>query len=105
MKYWYEDYNQFLTFFKKSGTAVDETVFYFKSDKNEEEHYIGFIPQYDEPYWAGYCDIPDGCSFMTAEELFNAKIYDGKSIKDRWNEIVIHQIGCISAESWSEINN
>ena len=32
---------------------------------------------------------------MTAEELFNAKIYGGKSIKERWNEIVLIQ--------WNEI--
>lgn len=102
---WDEDFDKFFEFVKKSGTSVDETVFYFITDKNEEDHYIGFIPQYDEPYWAGYCDIPGGCSFKTAEELFNAKIYDGKSIKDRWNEIVIYQIGGISAESWPEIYN
>ena len=39
------------------GFGVDETVFYFDDDKEQQEHYIGYIPKYDKPYWAGYCDI------------------------------------------------
>ena len=101
---WYEDYNRFFEFFKRSGTSVDETVFYYKSEADQTGHYIGFTPEYDEPYWAGYCDIPNGCSFKTAEELFDAKIYDGKSIKDRWEELVLITIGFVSAESMSDLN-
>lgn len=58
-----------------------------------------FLPQ---PYWAGYCDVPDGCEFKTAQELFEAKIYDGKSIKDRWSELVIINFGGISVYDWKE---
>ncbi|HBM98900.1 MAG TPA: hypothetical protein DD413_05685 [Ruminococcus sp.] len=97
---WYENYNKFFEIFNNSGIAVDETAFYFKTDINEKEHYIGFISKQDKPYWAGYCDITNGCAFKTAEELFNAKIYDGKSIKERWNQIVIIQISGIPVEDW-----
>ena len=31
--------------------------------------------------------------FLTADELFHAKIANEKSIRDRWNEIVLFQIG------------
>ena len=103
MNHWYEDFDKFLSVFIKSGTNADETVFYFKNDINEVEHYIGFLPQYEEPYWAGLCDIENGCSFKTAEELFNAKIYDGKSIKDRWNEVVLLEIASIGIDEWAEV--
>lgn len=26
----------------------------------KSEHYIGFLPQFEKPYWVGYCDIDEG---------------------------------------------
>ena len=49
-----------------------------------------------------YCDIEDGCEFKTAKELFEAKIYDKRSIKDRWDELVLINIGGISADDWEK---
>ena len=44
-------------------------------------------------FWAGYgCDIPNGAEFPSAEEFFEAPIYRGKSIKDRWDEITWYDI-------------
>lgn len=100
---WYEDYNRFFNVFKNSGISVDETVFLLKNEEPQKEHYIGFLPEYNKPYWAGYCDIPNGCEFKTAEELFNAKIYDGRSIKDRWNEIEIYEISGVAIEEWATV--
>lgn len=77
-------------------------MFYFRSDPEEGEHYIGCLSQYEKPYWAGYCDIPDGCEFETAKELFEANIYDGKSIKDRWAELVLVSIGGINVDDWEK---
>lgn len=59
----------------EAGYHIDETCFYFSDDAEEEVHYIGFIAKYECPYWAGYCDIPNGCEFSTAEELVTAPIY------------------------------
>lgn len=64
--------------------------------------YIGYLSQHEKPYWAGYCDIEDGCEFKTAKELFEAKIYDKRSIKDRWDELVLINIGGISADDWEK---
>lgn len=80
------------------GFGVDETVFYFDDDKEQQEHYIGYIPTYDKPYWAGYCDIDNGTEFKTADELFNAKIYNGKSIKERWSHLILVEIGGLSID-------
>ena len=99
---WYQDYDFILAQFAKGDYRVDETTFYFRSDPKEVEHYIGYLSQYEKPYWAGYCDIEDGCEFKTAKELFEAKIYDGQSIKERWSELVFINIGGISVGDWDK---
>lgn len=92
-------YDVLLSLFK-TGKYVDETNFYFVDDPEEMEHYLGYLPEYEKPYWAGYCDIEDGCEFETAEELFEAKIYDGKSLKDRWDAVALINIGGISVQDY-----
>ena len=96
---WYQDYNFILQIFEQ-GWQVDETSFYFLSDPKQEEHYIGYLPEIDKekPYWVGLCDISDGTEFATAKELFEAKIFDGKSMKERWYELVLYQIGGLSVD-------
>lgn len=84
----------------KFGAFVDETRFYFEDDPLEEEHYIGYLPEFEKTYWAGYCDIEDGCEFETSEELFEAKIYNGKSLKDRWDTVVLLGIGGLAVEDY-----
>ena len=100
---WYEDCERFFKVFKNSGAKADETLFCFKTDTAQAEHYIGFHPQFDKPYWAGYCDINGGCNFKTAEDLFNAKIYGGKSIKERWNEIELLEISGVDIQEWADV--
>lgn len=91
---WYEDYNKLLKVFEVYGKIMDETMFVFKNENIDAEHYLGFYEDKKESfYWAGYCDIEDGYKCKTAKELFEAKIYDGKSLKDRWDEIEIVTIG------------
>ena len=92
----YED----LLYVFEVGEHVDETAFYFDDAPKEDEHYIGYMPRFDgkindKPYWIGLCDINVGCEFETAKELFEAKVFNGKSIKERWEHIVIFQIGGI----------
>lgn len=82
------------------GVNIDETCFYFSDDKEEREHYVGYLPQYEKPYWIGCCDIEDGCEFETAYELVNAPVFDGRSLKERWNEAVIVSIEGIPFEQW-----
>lgn len=83
--------------------CIDETSFYFDDDPNKGEHMLGCIRDYDKPYWVGYCDIPDGCEFYTALELLTAKIFDGKSIKDRWGHLVFVTIGAIELDDWLDL--
>ena len=95
-------YKKLFDLFDQKLTNIDETAFVFKDDPRKIEHFIGYLPQYELPYWVGYCDIEGGCEFKTAKELFEAPIFDGKSIKDRWNEIEIIAIGAINIDEWNE---
>ncbi len=99
---WYEDYDLILSLFENANVWVDETKFYFRDDPEEDEHFLGYLPQYEEPYWVGYCDIPDGTEFKTAKEMFEAKIYDGQSIKERWENVVLVTLGGINVDEWDE---
>ena len=84
----------------KKGHVMDETCFYFIDEMDEPEHYIGCLPEYEKPYWAGLCDIPNGTEFLTAEELVDAPIYDGRSIKERWQDIRFILLGGLSVEDY-----
>lgn len=84
----------------KEGKHIDETSFYFCDDQSREEHFLGFLPQYDKPCWIGYCDIPGGVEFQTAEELLQSPIFDHCSLKDRWQEVRFLQVGGIPLEEW-----
>ena len=95
-------YNELLRLFENKSPNIDETAFYFKNDPEESEHFIGYLPQYEYPYWVGLCDIENGCEFKTAIELFEAPIFDGRSIKERWNEIIIFQIGGIAVDDYEK---
>ena len=94
-------YEKFLRIFENADRInVDETTFYFDDDPEEQEHYLGWIGGQEKPYWVGYCDIEDGCEYSSAEEMFTAKIYDGRSLKERWEHAVICNIGGIDAKTW-----
>ena len=84
----------------EAGVSINETCFYFTDDADKIERYLGFIPKYDKPYWVGYCDIPDGTEFCSAEELVNAKIYNGGSLKERWGSVRITGISGVDLDYW-----
>lgn len=83
-----------------AGKSIDETCFFFADDDTEKERYLGFLPQYDPPYWVGYCDIPDGAEFFTAEELVSAPVFGGKSLRERWDQVRILSIEGASLDDW-----
>ena len=84
---------------------IDETVIYFDDDPKEYEHYLGYIPEIGKtkPYWIGYCDINGGYNFKTAKELFEAKVFNGKSVKERWEHVVVYQIDGWNSEDFMEM--
>ena len=83
-----------------AGMNVDETSFSFEKDNQDLLRYIGYSENDPLPYWAGLCDLPNGRRFQTADELFEAKIYDGKSLKERWDEVTIYSINSLPLDDW-----
>ncbi len=96
------EYQKLFDLFDRKAVNIDETSFYFRDDSRKTERFIGYLPQCELPYWVGYCDIEGGCEFKTAKELFEAPVFDGKSIKDRWNEVEMLTIGAIDVDEWNE---
>ena len=84
----------------QEGLNIDETCFYFDDDPNEEEHYLGYLPNYNKPYWVGRCDVEGGCEFANAAELVNAPIFNGKTLRERWDNVVICHIEGCSLDDW-----
>ena len=93
---------EFGYFYKQlvAGKWIDETQFYFADDPNETDRFLGYLPQYELPYWVGYCDIEDGIEFRTAEELVNAPVFNGQSLKERWDMVRIVSIEGIGLGDW-----
>lgn len=84
----------------ESEKNIDETHFYFADNPDKKEHYLGCLPQYEKPFWVGYCDIENGCEFESAAELVNAPIFDGRTLKERWNQVNICSIEGLAIEDW-----
>lgn len=51
------------------------------------------------------CDIPNGTEFLTADELVNATIYRGKSLKERWDDVRIICMGGIPVDDYMKLSD
>ncbi len=85
----------------KKGMNINEICFCFKDDE-VTEYYLGYISRNEKPYWVGQCDIKDGCEFYSAEELINAKIYNGQSLLECWDNIIFLSIEGVQVDEWLE---
>lgn len=85
-------YEQLLELFEKREN-IESTEFYFSDDPYKRIHTIGYDPNLEKPYHARYFDEQDIHYFSTADELFNAPVYENESIKDRWKTVVIISMG------------
>ncbi len=93
------DFNYFMRQIE-SVMNVNEICFYFDDDPKEEEHYLGCHSEDICSYWVGYCDIEGGADFETVEELVNAPIFNGKSLKERWENVRICSIEGLPLDDW-----
>lgn len=82
-----------------------EISFYVENSDKFCDCWMGFNKDFSEPYWYGLTsDGKNGYDFKTAEEMFNAKVFDGRSIKDLWHDIYFTSINGISARDWVVYN-
>ena len=86
----------------KNGMNVNEICFEFKDDVEDKEYYLGYFSNHEKPYWVGQCDIKDGCGFYIVEDLINAKIYNGKSLLECWDNISLLTIEGVPIDEWLE---
>ena len=56
----------------------------------------------EKPFWIGDCDVPDGAGFLTAEELVNAPVFSGKSMREIWPLMEIDGAAGMPVEVWME---
>ena len=84
---------------------VNEICFEFKDDVEDKEYYLGYFSNHEKPYWVGQCDIKDGCGFYIVEDLINAKIYNGKSLLECWDNISLLTIEGVPIDEWLEYLN
>lgn len=54
------------------------------------------------PFWIGYCDVPDGVGFETAEQLVNAPVFGGKSMRNVWPQMEIDGVAGMPVDIWME---
>jgi len=83
------------------GCDIDETCFSVIGSDEYSWCYLGYLPEYEKPYWFGL--VPDGSQaydFSNAEELVNAKVFNRKSLKEIWDDINIHAIGGVDISEW-----
>lgn len=85
------------------GECINEFCFYFDNDSEMIEHILGYDSDRENPYWVGICDMGKGMSFSTAEQLVDAPIYNGKSLKQRWSNVRINSIEGVGVEEWLEL--
>ncbi|MCR5694838.1 MAG: hypothetical protein K6G89_07725 [Clostridia bacterium] len=94
-------YETLFKLFDEKRFNIDDTSFYFKNDPQKIERFIGYVPGDERPYWIGRCDADGGCDFSTAKELFEAPVFDGRSLKDRWDDVELLTIGAVGIDEWS----
>ena len=105
------DYDLFLRCLTECADRIDETEILFLDDEDRGECIMGYIPYimlnnrdkrvFENPYWIGTgCDVKDGADFLTAEDMLQAKVYGGRSIKEAWDKVCVLNLGMVPLEDW-----
>ena len=78
---------------------IDETIFFFDDDPEEEHGYIILFAGDNDHYCDGRC-CDRGFYIKDVDEVFEAKVWRGKSLKERWQHTVIDRIGSKKIRAW-----
>lgn len=83
------------------GQYMYENNFYIDGIDKYDDCWIGFNDQFEEPYWFGI--TPDGNNayeYNTADEILNAKVFDGKSMYELWDKVYFYSINGVDTLEW-----
>ena len=78
------------------------TIFGYLREYSECRGSVWKTVRPEKPFWIGDCDIPGGVSFLTAEELVNAAVFGGKSMREIWPLMEIDGAAGMPLEVWME---
>lgn len=97
------EFERFYEIFEKYGFS--ESTFRLKNSKKFQNVWFGVTqnPHKDNGllYWYGSEEDNLSCDFSSLEDFVNAKIFDGKSLKEIWDNIEITSLDCISPEEYT----
>ena len=101
---------KFLEIFTSEPRLLNESEFRFASDPISPkqpgyctERMIGWMSNQSKPYWIGGCDNDADAQFSSAEELMDAPVFGGKSLRERWDEIMLHSLMSINPDEWMNL--
>ena len=84
----------------KALPYCNETSFCIESDPEYSDCWLGCLDG-EKPYWFG---LPGGNSrhldFASAEELVEARVFNGHSLRELWPRVRFYAIGDIDPVSW-----
>lgn len=83
------------------GQYMYENNFYIDGIDKYNDCWIGFNDQFEEPYWFGI--TPDGNNayeYNTADEILNAKVFDGKSMYELWDKVYFYSLNGVDVLEW-----
>lgn len=99
----------FLDVFTDNPMLLNESEFRFASDPISPKqpgycsgYTIGWIGETEKPYWIGGCEGQDA-QFSSAEELMNAPVFGGKSLRERWDDILWLSLMSIPPDEWMSL--
>lgn len=82
----------------ESSTYMKNMTFSFDSDSMARV--IGYAEDNQKPYWATVPGHSRPANFETIDDLFDAKIYNNQSLKERWSEVKIERIDGLTLTNW-----
>ncbi|HFU4202989.1 TPA: hypothetical protein ACGO8F_000561 [Streptococcus suis] len=92
-------YDYFLQEFE-AGMMPGEINFSFETDDVDVLRSFGYSKEAEQPYWIRENKHMDERSFTSSAPLFSSLLFDGKSLRERWNEVVIYSIAGQSLNDW-----
>ncbi|HEL2401917.1 TPA: hypothetical protein TZS69_000873 [Streptococcus suis] len=92
-------YDYFLQEFE-AGMMPGEINFSFETDEESELRSFGYSKEVEQPYWIRENKQTDERRFTNSAPLFSSPLFDGKSLRERWYEVVIYSIAGQSLNDW-----
>lgn len=80
--------------------VIDETNFYIENDPEYDCCWLGRLNG-PTPFWYGLtADGSQAYEYATAQELVDAKVFHGKSLREVWAQVRFYSIGNIDPDTW-----